>query len=112
MDILSEILGDNSMLDSRADPTVPLVFAVTSKMSSTPTHVVLFRNYNYASGELPDSFTVDPEQARAGLDLPLELEEELARFTLTRRGRYEDKKFITGTKLSRDASRYPGTFLF
>ena len=112
MDILSGILGDNTMLDSRADPTVPLVFAVTSKMSSKPTHVALFRNYNYASGELPDSFIVDPEQARAGLGLPLELEEELAKFTPARRGGYEDKKFITGTKLSRDASRYPGTFSF
>jgi hypothetical protein len=112
MDILSEILGDYSMLDSRADPTVPLVFAVTSKMSSTPTHVALFRNYNYASGELRDSFVVDPEQARADLDLPLELEEELAKFTRARREGYEDKQFITGTKLSRDASRHPGIFFW
>ena len=43
MGVLSRILGDSSMLDSRADPTVPLVFAVSSKMSSTPTHVSLFR---------------------------------------------------------------------
>jgi patatin-like phospholipase/acyl hydrolase len=44
MKVLSEILGDNTMLDARANPAVPFVFAVTSKMSSTPTHVTLFRN--------------------------------------------------------------------
>jgi len=110
MKILSEILGDKTMLDSRADPTVPRVFAVASKMSSTPTHVCLFRNYNYASGELPDPFTVDPDKARRELDLPVELDGELAKsYTrIRRRHAYEDRKFITGTKLSVDASRYPG----
>lgn len=111
MQILSEILGDKTMLDSRADPTVPRVFAVTSKMSSTPTHVCLFRNYNYASGELPDPFTVDPDVARVELDLPVELDGELAKsYTPRRRNIYDDKKYITGTKLSQDASRYPGSF--
>jgi Patatin-like phospholipase len=32
MNVLSEILGDQTMLDSRANPAVPFVFAVTSKM--------------------------------------------------------------------------------
>jgi hypothetical protein len=109
MEILSEILGDKTMLDSRADPTVPRVFAVSSKMSSTPTHVCLFRNYNYASGELPDPFTVDPDVARLKLELPVELDGELAKsYTRSRRTMYDDKPYITGTKLSPDASRYPG----
>ncbi len=112
MEILSEILGDKTMLDSRADPTVPRVFAVASKMSSTPTHVCLFRNYNYASGELPDPFTVDPDAARRELELPVELDGELAKsYARTRRTTYEDKPYITGTKLSPDASRYPGETL-
>jgi hypothetical protein len=51
--VLYDILGDSIMLDSRADPAVPLVFAVSSVMTSTPTYVTLFRNYNYAGGELP-----------------------------------------------------------
>ena len=45
--VIGEILRDNSMLASRADPRVPLVFAISSKMSSTPTQLCLFRNYNY-----------------------------------------------------------------
>ena len=109
MEILSGILGDKTMLDSRADPTVPRVFAVSSKMSSKPTHVCLFRNYNYASGELPDPFTVDPDEARLELNLPVELDGELSKaHTQKRRNAYEGKKYITGTKLSSDASRYPG----
>ena len=66
---MEEILGDNSMLSSRADPRVPLVFAVSSKMSSTPTQLCLFRNYNYSGGEKKDAFVVDPEEARINLGL-------------------------------------------
>lgn len=69
---MREILGETSMLDSRADPKVPLVFAVSSKMSSTPTQLCLFRNYNYNGGEMPDKFVVNPEIAKKNLDLPLE----------------------------------------
>mmetsp|Transcript_27043 Transcript_27043/g.38081 ORF Transcript_27043/g.38081 Transcript_27043/m.38081 type:complete len:512 (-) Transcript_27043:35-1570(-) len=70
-DIMKEVLGDWSMLDSRADPAVPFVFAVSSKMSSTPTHITLFRNYNYASDEFPDPFVMDPNAARTELGLPI-----------------------------------------
>ena len=71
MDVLTDTLGDYTMLDSRANAAVPLVFAVTSKMSSNPTHVALFRNYNYNGGELPDPFLIRPDDARENLDLPL-----------------------------------------
>lgn len=105
MDILSDILGDNIMLDSRADPAVPYVCCVASKMSSTPTHVALFRNYNYAGGELADPFTIDPEKARDDLDLPLSLEHELIR-----RNTYTKQRQVrpsSGYKI--EGSRHPGT---
>jgi predicted acylesterase/phospholipase RssA len=112
MDILSDILQDESMLDSRADPAVPLVFAVTSKMSSTPTHVSLFRNYNYAEGELRDPFTIDPEVARKDTGILLELENNLVRS-----GKYGSSNAAAkspGSKVSDDSrrpgSRYPGSF--
>lgn len=107
MEILSTILKDSNMLDSRADPAVPLVFCVTSKMSSTPTHVALFRNYNYATGELPDPFTVDPDKARKDLGLPLDIEDDIVR-----RGYYvrkEATKKSPGVKVT-GGSRYPGSF--
>jgi calcium-independent phospholipase A2-gamma len=112
MSILSDILGDSSMLDSRSDPAVPLVFAVTSKMSSTPTHVALFRNYNYAGGELPDSFVIDPIKARDTLQLPLDIEDALIRSAPPRRkpNVAEGKLFAPGARLSRSASRHPGSF--
>jgi len=47
MEVLDEILKDDGMLDSRANPAVPLVTAVSSKMSSTPSQLCLLRNYNY-----------------------------------------------------------------
>lgn len=110
MNILCNILGDDSMLDSRGDPAVPLVFAVTSKMSSTPTHVALFRNYNYGSGEFPDSFTVDPELARKNLGVPLELEHPCIRDSRYKsRPRSDDKK-SPGVRPTTDASRHPGSF--
>ena len=107
MEILSGILGDETMLDSRANPAFPLVFCVTSKMSSTPTHVALFRNYNYASGELADHFTIDPDQARRDMELPLELEHESIRS-----GSYFRNQMQTsspGVRMS-DGSRHPGSF--
>ena len=107
MEILVEILEENSMLDSRADPAVPLVCALTSKMSSTPTHVSLFRNYNYAGGELPDPFTIDPEKVREDLDLPLELEHEVIRD-----GHYQREKTVATSPGSKSGggSRHPGSF--
>jgi hypothetical protein len=108
MDILCNILGDDSMLDSRADPAVPLVVAVTSKMSSTPTHVALLRNYNYATGEFPDTFTVKPEEARAQLGLPLEVEHALIRNS-PYKGAPLSSSNTPGERVS-DASRHPGSF--
>jgi len=110
MKILSKILKDDIMLDSRADPGVPLVFCVTSKMSSTPTHVALLRNYNYVRGELPDSFIIDPEKARKELGLSIENEDNLIRH-----GEYTKKKSTAsntspGVRYSTESSRYPGSF--
>ena len=108
MDILYNILKDNTMLDSRADPAVPYVFAVTSKMSSTPTHISLFRNYNYAGGELPDPFTIDPAQAREALGLTLDLEhEKIRRATYPRKA--APAKGRPGVKGQAGGSRHPGT---
>lgn len=109
MSILSRILRDDTMLDSRADPAVPLVFCVTSKMSSTPTYIALFRNYNYAKGELPDSFTVDATKARDELGLPLDLEHPLIRSNSYERKR-DWLKSSPGVKPSIDSSRHPGSF--
>lgn len=69
MEVLEEILKDDGMLDSRANPAVPLICAVSSKMSSTPSQLCLLRNYNYGGGELPDSFCIDPTKARIRLGL-------------------------------------------
>lgn len=109
MDILTKILGDSTMLDSRQDPTVPHCFCVTSKMSSTPTHVALFRNYNYAGGELPDPFTIDPEKARAEMELPLEAENELIRSSPQTATRRTLDAFAPGFA-SEGGSRHPGSF--
>jgi len=108
MEIMSEILGDHSMLDSRADPTVPLVFAVSSKMSSTPTHVALFRNYNYASDEIPDSFVVDAKQARIELGFPVEFTKQLPKSA--KHQIFEENRFIQGSRLTDKGSRHPGSF--
>ena len=70
--IMIDILGESSMLDSRADPRVPLVFCVSAKMSSTTSKLSLFRNYNYAGGEKEDNFIVSPEVARRQLGFPFE----------------------------------------
>lgn len=107
MSILVSILQESSMLDSRADPAVPLVCCLASKMSSTPTHVALFRNYNYAGGELSDPFTINPQVARQDLDLPLELEHEVIR-----KGHYERKANAAGSPgvKASGGSRHPGSF--
>jgi predicted acylesterase/phospholipase RssA len=105
MKVLEKILQEKSMLDSRADPSVPYVCALSSKMSSTPTHVALFRNYNYADGEHKDPFVVDPEKAREHLELPLSMEH-----AFVRKGTYSHP---TTTLEGNDAvrgSRHPGSF--
>jgi hypothetical protein len=70
--VMLSVLGEHSMLASRADPRVPLVFAVSTKMSSTPTQLCLFRNYNYKGGEMSDAFVLDPIDAKEELKLPFE----------------------------------------
>lgn len=69
-EVMMEILGENSMLDSRADPRVPLVFAVSAKMSSTTSKCCLFRNYNYSKNEKKDNFVVCPDEAKRKLGFP------------------------------------------
>lgn len=109
MNILTDTFGDNTMLDSRANPAVPLVFAVTSKMSSNPSHIALFRNYNYNGGELPDPFVIHPEIARENLDLSLNDEGSNIRLNT-----YPKKKGIVqpapGTITPVNGSRHPGSF--
>jgi Patatin len=65
--IMTDILGENSMIDSRTDPRVPLVFCVSAKMTSTTSKLCLFRNYNYSGGEKKDTFVVSPKDARKKL---------------------------------------------
>jgi hypothetical protein len=67
--VMDEILGDTTMLDTRADPRTPLVFAIASKMSSSTSKMALFRNYNYEGGS-NDNFVLRPEKARKILGLP------------------------------------------
>lgn len=107
MEILTTILEEKSMLDSRADPAVPLVCCLTSKMSSTPTHVALFRNYNYDNGELADPFVINPDRAREDLDIPLGIEHDVVR-----QGKYNRKVVSTGAPGVRTSggSRHPGSF--
>lgn len=94
-DILQDVLGDYSMLDTRADPRVPLVFAVAAEMSSTNSRAALFRNYNYSEGEKKDKFVVSPEAAKLKLGFPFE----------TRRQRYST---ITSSSEGIGASRHEG----
>lgn len=108
VEVLYDILGDSIMLDSRADPAVPLVFGVSSVMTSTPTYVTLFRNYNYAGGELPDHFVQDPDESRAKLGLQPEFEKRAPRSDW--RTNFNLKSFLTGTKISDEGSRYYGSF--
>jgi hypothetical protein len=102
MNVLTEILGDNTMLDSRANPAVPFVFAVTSKMSSSPTHIALFRNYNYNGGEQPDPFMIDPDDARENLGLLVQDEAKSIRMNS-----YPKKEKSMDPS---SGSRHPGSF--
>ena len=105
-EVMEEVLGDTSMLESRADPAVPLVFCISSKMSSNPIQISLFRNYNYGGGELSDSFTLDPEKARLELDLPQEDD------IMTQLSDWEEKGQVSGRCPPRRTvgSRHSGSF--
>lgn len=105
MEVLQEILKDDGMLDSRSNPLVPLITAVSSKMSSTPSQLCLLRNYNYGGGERPDSFCIDPVKAR--IRLGLESDDVLK----TQSTHYP--KRLTPIKCAPrtgKGSRYPGSF--
>ena len=120
MEILKEVFCNDTMLDSRKDPTVPLVVCTTSKMSSTPTSIALLRNYNYAGGELPDPFTIDADRARLDLGLPLEGENEVIRsaarsITKEKLGAAKDngslqQQGVGGNAPENGGSRHPGSF--
>jgi hypothetical protein len=104
--VMMRVLGDNSMLASRADPRVPLVFAISTKMSSTPTQLCLFRNYNYRRGEMSDAFVQDPIEAKVELELPLE--DDIS--NLCNEICYEENLHKKSEKPSL-GSRHPGTFM-
>jgi len=106
--VMEEILGDDSMLESRGNPRVPYVFAVSTKMSSTPTTVCLFRNYNYSGGELPDAFVIDPDDARREIGLPPKPDSPLR---ITDKSKYYSAKTAATMLLkNRIGSRNPGSF--
>lgn len=105
MEVLEEILKDDGMLDSRANPAVPLVTAVSSKMSSTPSQLALLRNYNYGGGEMPDSFCIDPQKARERLGLAYDdvMEPDQS-------NGLQNKSTIKCAPRTGTGSRYPGSF--
>ncbi|KAL9180648.1 hypothetical protein ACHAXT_011101 [Thalassiosira profunda] len=105
MEVLEEILKDDGMLDSRANPAVPLITAVSSKMSSTPSQLCLLRNYNYGGGEMPDGFCIDPQKARERLGL--EHDDVLEASYSSPQQRLEPIKCAPRTG---KGSRYPGSF--
>lgn len=104
-EVMMGVLGDNSMLASRADPRVPLVFAISSKMSSTPTQLCLFRNYNYKRGEMSDAFVEDPIEAKVQLELPLQ--DDI--YQLCSKKSYDENLHQRSEKSSL-GSRHPGTY--
>ena len=99
-------MRDNSMLSSRSDPRVPLVFAISSKMSSTPTQICLFRNYNYGGGEMSDAFVMDPLEAKE--ELGVELEDDI--YKMSGMLSYDGDERIKSPRTG--ASRHPGKFMF
>lgn len=95
--IMMDILGENSMIDSRADPRVPLVFCVSAKMTSTTSKLCLFRNYNYSGGEKKDTFVISPKDARHKLGFISSKEDE-------------KKHFQEESNTEKVASRHEGSF--
>lgn len=106
--VMTSILRDNSMISSRADPRVPLVFAVSSKMSVTPTQLCLFRNYNYSGGEMEDSFVENPLKAKEAIGLPLE--DDVYRLTGKLLFNTKGQKDKRNLPLFYKGSRHPGSF--
>ena len=102
--VMKSILRDNSMLASRADPRVPLVFAISSKMSSTPTQLCLLRNYNYNGGEMKDAFVQDPIEAKE--ELGLSLKDDVYKLS----GTFYYDNLHLNTETLAQGSRHPGSF--
>ena len=103
--MVGEILRDNSMLSSRADPRVPLVFAISSKMSSSPTQICLFRNYNYGGGEMRDTFVQDAIDAKK--ELGIELEDDVYKLS----GMLCYEGVANSVHKTSGGSRHPGKYL-
>ena len=103
--VVGEILRDNSMLSSRADPRVPLVFAISSKMSSSPTQICLFRNYNYGGGEMRDTFVQDAIDAKK--ELGIELEDDVYKLS----GMLCYEGVTNSVSKTAGGSRHPGKYL-
>ena len=122
MQIMQEILGTATMLDSRANPDVPLVFAISSKMSVNPTSLTLFRNYNYDGNTQPDSFVISQEEASKVLGLnsdDIDVLQKKKHYSgiLSRRKRSFHRKLKRNHKPSQNyyhsdrfGSRHPGSF--
>lgn len=122
MQIMQEILGDATMLDSRANPDVPYVFAISSKMSINPTSLTLFRNYNYDGNTLPDNFIISQEEASKSLGLEkdeFDMDQTRNQYNnrLSKRNRSFHRKLKRDDKSSqhfnhtdRFGSRHPGSF--
>ena len=85
---------------------VPLITAVSSKMSASPSQLCLLRNYNYGGGELPDSFTIDPNKARQRLGLEIDGELE----TLVAPELQKTVAPIKCAPRTGKGSRYPGKY--
>ena len=107
MEVLDEILKDDGMLDSRANPRVPLITAVSSKMSSTPSQLYLLRNYNYGGGELSDSFLIKPDKARERLGLDAENTKQFLPDSITNRNETYNTPIKCAPRTGM-GSRYPG----
>jgi hypothetical protein len=71
-------------------------------MSSSPTHIALFRNYNYNGGEQPDPFMIDPDDARENLGLLVQDEAKSIRMNS-----YPKKEKSMDPS---SGSRHPGSF--
>lgn len=108
MKVLNEVVGDDIMLDSRSDPSAPYVAAVSTKLSSTPTNVALFRNYNYNGGELPDALAIAPEKARQSLGLTSAKDEKGK--SSNRRPTEQSGGETIPSEHQYEASRHPGSF--
>lgn len=65
-------------------------------------------NYNYASGEMPDSFLIDPRQARLDLGIPNEFTYQVEKSE--RHQIFKENRFIQGSRVTPNGSRHPGEF--